>query len=75
MLAGLFPKRTFLIIEVPAKLLKTGEIVIPGKRGPAPHGVQGEARPGIQDFRIILDSGFRRNDGVSDFCKNLMVKI
>jgi len=22
-----------------------------------------EARPGIQDFQAILDSGFRRNDG------------
>jgi len=31
-----------------------------------------EARPGIQYFRAILDSGFRRNDGVSDFCKKLM---
>ena len=30
-----------------------------------------EARPGIQDFRAILDSGFRRNDGISDFCKKL----
>ena len=31
-----------------------------------------EARPGIQDFQAILDSGFRRNDGLSDFCKNLI---
>jgi hypothetical protein len=40
-----------------------------------------EARPGIQDFQAILDSGFRpepslvqgfrRNDGLSDICKNL----
>jgi hypothetical protein len=28
-----------------------------------------EARPGIQFFRAILDSGFRRNAGVSDYCK------
>jgi hypothetical protein len=27
-----------------------------------------EARPGIQDFQAMLDSGFRRNDGASDFC-------
>ena len=30
-----------------------------------------EARPGIQDFQAILDSGFRRKDGVTDFCKRL----
>src|SRR3972149_6678305 len=30
-----------------------------------------EARPGIQDFQAILDSGFRRNDGGDDFCKKL----
>jgi hypothetical protein len=30
-----------------------------------------EARPGVQFFPSILDSGFRRNDGVSDFCKRL----
>jgi hypothetical protein len=30
-----------------------------------------EARPGIQDIKRILDSGFRRNDGVSDFCRRL----
>ena len=30
-----------------------------------------EARPGIQDFETILDPGFRRNDGVSDFYKGL----
>jgi hypothetical protein len=50
---------------------RQGEIVIPGKRSPAPHGIQGEARLGIQDFQAILDSGFRRNDGVSAFCENL----
>ena len=26
--------------------------------------------PGIQDFQIVLDSGFRRNDGGSDLCQN-----
>ena len=30
-----------------------------------------EARPGIQDFKSILDSGFRRNDRANDFCKRL----
>jgi hypothetical protein len=35
-------------------------MVIPGKRSPSPHGVQGEARPGIQEFEAVLDSGFRR---------------
>ncbi len=30
-----------------------------------------EARPGIQDFQTILDSGFRRNDGGNGFCKKL----
>jgi hypothetical protein len=43
--------------------LNQEEIVFPGKRSPAPIGVQGDARPGIQDFQAILDSGFRRNDG------------
>jgi len=33
-----------------------------------------EARPGIQNFQVILDSGFRRNDGVSNFCKSLRMK-
>ena len=32
-----------------------------------------EARPGIQVFHRILDSGFRRNDGVSHFCKGLII--
>jgi hypothetical protein len=32
-----------------------------------------EARPGIQDFQAILDSGFRRNDGGDDFCKKLPI--
>ena len=30
------------------------------------------ARPGIQDFQAILDSGFRRNDGASGFCKRFL---
>jgi hypothetical protein len=30
-----------------------------------------EARPGIQDFQAVLDSGFRRNDGLNEFCKIL----
>jgi hypothetical protein len=30
-----------------------------------------EARSGIQDFQTLLDSGFRRNDGVNDFRKRL----
>jgi hypothetical protein len=34
-----------------------------------------EARPGIQDFQAILDSGFRRNDRGGDFCKNLTGEI
>jgi hypothetical protein len=33
------------------------EVLIPGKRSPAPHGVQGEARTEIQDFQAVLDSG------------------
>jgi len=40
---------------------KQEEIVIPGKRSAT-------RNPG---FKAILDSGFRRNDGVSDFCKKL----
>ena len=31
-----------------------------------------EARPGIQVFQAILDSGLRRNDGFEDFCKRLI---
>jgi hypothetical protein len=53
------------------QIAKTAEVVIPGKRSPAPHGVQGEAQPGIQDYQRNLDSGFRRNDAVGDFCKSL----
>jgi hypothetical protein len=30
-----------------------------------------EARPGIQIFQAILDSGFRRDDGRKNFCKKL----
>jgi len=30
-----------------------------------------EARPGIQDFQTILDSGFRRNDGGNGFFRKL----
>ena len=58
---------------------KQEEVVIPGKRSPAPHGAEGEARPGIQSRRRRDSSnsvppwrdGFRRNDGISDFCKKL----
>ena len=31
-------------------------------------------RPGIQDYQALLDSGFRRNDGLEDFCKSLQVQ-
>jgi len=31
-----------------------------------------EARPGIQDFQAILDSGFRKNDRGNDFFKKLI---
>jgi hypothetical protein len=34
-----------------------------------------EAQPGIQDFQAILASGFRRNDGLSDICKNLIMLL
>jgi hypothetical protein len=34
-----------------------------------------EARPGIQDFKGILDSGFRRNDGLNNFCNSLKSDI
>jgi hypothetical protein len=36
-----------------------------------------EARPGIQSRseRDSKNSGFRRNDGVSDFCKSLKKKL
>jgi len=30
-----------------------------------------ESSPARSGIRAILDSGFRRNDGVSDFCKKL----
>jgi len=42
--------------EVPAKLPQTGGVSFRAS----------EARPGIQDFQRILDSGFRRNDKISD---------
>jgi len=51
------------------------QVVIPGKRSPARHGVQGEARPGIQVFQAILDSGFRRNGGFEDFFKSLKIQF
>ena len=31
-----------------------------------------EARPGIQDFQAILDSGFRRNDEITAFGRRLI---
>jgi hypothetical protein len=31
-----------------------------------------EARPGIQGFQSILDSGFRRNDEIAAFCRRLI---
>jgi len=34
-----------------------------------------EARLGIQDFQRILDSGFRRNDRGSNFCRRLLFLI
>ena len=34
-----------------------------------------EARPGIQGYQRTLDSGFRRNDGVSDTCMSLKEKL
>jgi hypothetical protein len=30
-----------------------------------------EARPGIQDFQAVLDSGFRRDDGLNEIGKVL----
>jgi hypothetical protein len=44
---------------------KQGQGVIPGNPG------EGRGRPGIQDFRAILGSRFRRNDGVNAFCESL----
>jgi hypothetical protein len=32
------------------------------------------ARPRIQDYKTLLDSGFRRNDRVSNFCKRITRK-
>jgi hypothetical protein len=46
------------LLETPAKLSASTGMVIPGKRRPAPHGVQGEARPGIQLFPSNPDSRF-----------------
>jgi len=53
--------------KVPAKPLETGKNVIPGQPRRRP------GRPGIQFFRWVLDSGFRRNDGGIGFCRNGMV--
>ncbi len=51
---------------VPAKLLETGKNRHSGQAKRDPES--SPARGGIQR---ILDSGFRRNDGVSDFWKSL----
>ena len=48
--------------EVLQNSRKQGEVVIPAKAG-------------IQVYQRILDSGFRRNEGVSDSCKNLKKKL
>jgi len=47
-------------LEVLANLKICRSIVIPGKRNPAPHGVQGEARVGIYSRR-------RRDSGCPGF--------